>query len=437
MASVPEIADAMKTVLSTKANEVGRVSGFVQRQSKLTPAAFVQTLVLGWLKRPASTLSQLSQTAAALGVPISEQGIAERFRAPAVKLLALVLSAAVECVLASKPVAIALLQRFNGVYVQDSSVVNLPDALASEWKGCGGTHNTHRAALKLNVRLNLATGHLAGPLCTDGKAHDRSSPLQRAPLPPRALRIADLGFFSLACLAAIAAAGAFFLSRLFRQTKVFDAAGKPLNLLHFLPNAGPHVDVDVTIGAKDRLPVRLLAERVPPPVAAQRRAKIREDARRRHQKVSAECLALADWTLLVTNVPRTMLSFAEALVLLRIRWQIEVLFKLWKSVGLIDEWRTENPFRILAEIYAKLIGVIIQNWLLLTDFWELPDKSLTKAVQVVQAGVALLESAFVGLLTFENAITQLQRGLQAGCRMNSRRKKPNAYQLLLAFSEAP
>jgi hypothetical protein len=437
VASVAEIADAMKTVLSIKSEEMGRSSGFVQRVSKLTAAVFVQTLVLGWLKRPSASLSHLSQTAASLGVPVSEQGLDERFGAPAVKLMALVLSAALECVLVSKPVAIALLQRVNGVYLQDSSVVNLPDDLASAWKGCGGTHDTHPAALKLNVRLNLVTGQLEGPLCTDGKAHDRRSPLQHAPLPPQALRIADLGFFSLACLGAIAAAGAFFLSRLFRQTKVFDAAGASLPLLPFLQHAGPQVDRDVLIGAKDRLAVRLLAQRVPPPVAAQRRAKIREDARRRHQKVSAECLALADWTLLVTHVPRVLLSLTEALVLLRIRWQIELLFKLWKSVGLIDEWRTGNSQRILCEIYAKLIGVIIQNWLLLTDFWALPDKSWTKAAQVVRAGVALLESAVVGVLTWEAAITQLQRGLQAGCRMNSRRVKPNAYQLLLAFPEVP
>ncbi len=427
----------MQTVLSIKAEEMGRPSGFVQRASKLTAVVFVQVLVLGWLKRPAASLSHLSQTAAALGVPVSEQGIDARFGAPAVNLLALVLSAALECVLASKPVAIALLQRFNGVYLQDSSVVNLPDELASEWKGCGGTHDTPSAALKLNVRMNLATGRMEGPLCTDGKAHDRSSPLQRAPLPPKALRIADLGFFSLACLSAIAAGGASFLSRLFRQTKVFDTTGKPLPLLPFLQNAGPQVDLDVLIGAKDRLPVRLLAERVPPPVAAQRRAKIRDDARRRHQKVSAECLALADWTVVVTNVPRALLSFAEALVLLRVRWQIELLFKLWKSVGLIDEWRTENPQRILCEIYAKLIGVLIQNWLLLTDFWAQPDKSLTKAAQVIQDHVCLLIAAFGGRLSLDAAIRQLQSGFASGCRMNARRKKPNAYQLLLALSEAP
>ena len=146
---------------------------------------------------------------------------------------------------------------------------------------------------------------------------------------------------------------------------------------------------------------------------------------------------MADWSIVVTNVPRTMLSFAKALVLLRIRWQIELLFKLWKSVGLIDERHPQNPQRILRAIYAKRIGVLSQNWLLLTDFWAQPDKSLTKAAQVIRDNACLLVSAFAGLLACEDAITQLQRGSQSGCRLNSRRKKPGTYQLLLAFSEDP
>jgi len=49
------------------------------------------------------------------------------------------------------------------------------------------------------------------------------------------------------------------------------------------------------------------------------------------------------------------------MVLLKIRWQIELLFKLWKSHGRVDEWRTKKPARIVCEIYAKLIGLVVQH----------------------------------------------------------------------------
>jgi len=73
------------------------------------------------------------------------------------------------------------------------------------------------------------------------------------------------------------------------------------------------------------------------------------------------------------------LSLAEALILLRLRWQIELLFKLWKSHGQLDLWRTEKPERILCEVYAKLIGLILQHWMLIIGCWHEPHRSLVKA----------------------------------------------------------
>ena len=67
---------------------------------------------------------------------------------------------------------------------------------------------------------------------------------------------------------------------------------------------------------------------------------------------------------MITNVPREQLSVTEAMVLLKICWHIELLFKVWKSHGQVDAWRTQKPARILCEIDAKMIGLIVQHWVL-------------------------------------------------------------------------
>ena len=84
-------------------------------------------------------------------------------------------------------------------------------------------------------------------------------------------------------------------------------------------------------------------------------------------------MRLADWTILITDVPAKRLRFEEALVLLRERWQMELLYKLWKSDGQIDEWRTSNPWRVLCELYAKLIGVLLQHWLIVLSPGTIPN----------------------------------------------------------------
>ena len=90
--------------------------------------------------------------------------------------------------------------------------------------------------------------------------------------------------------------------------------------------------------------------------------KQQRQGKRKGKKVSAARLRLADWTIMLTNVPQKLLSVQEALVLLRCRWQIELLWKLWKQHGKLDTWRSYKPERILTEIYAKLLGLIITHW---------------------------------------------------------------------------
>jgi hypothetical protein len=136
MTTVPELAETLQTLLTTTADALARRTGFVQRRSKLTGAAFAQALVFGWLATPQASLENLAQAAAAVGVAISAQGLDQRCSEVAAVFLEALLGAAVQAVVAAEPVAIPLLQRFSAVVLLDCSTLVLPDALGPWWPGC-------------------------------------------------------------------------------------------------------------------------------------------------------------------------------------------------------------------------------------------------------------------------------------------------------------
>jgi len=431
MVTIAQLAGTLQTLFTSTADRLARSSGFVQRRSKLTGAAFAQTMVFGALANPQTTLPELAQAASAVGVSISPQGLDQRCTEAAAVFLEALLAAAVQEVVAADPVAIPLLARFPAVVVLDSSTILLPDALGPWWPGCGGSTTAHTSAsLKIHVRFDLCQGTLTGPLLTAGRTHESTTPLQTAPLPPGALRIADLGFFDLEVFAAVAAADGYWLGRLHRTTALFDAAGQRRDVLDLLATQGTLVDLPITLGVHHRLPARLLAVRVPADVAAQRHRRARREARDKGRTVSATTLAWCDWTLLVTNAPVSLLSLPEALVLLRARWQVELLFKLWKSHGHIDASRSAKPWHVLCDVLAKLLAMVVQHWLLLTSCWAAPDRSLTKAAHTISHHALHLLSTLACPLLLARAIGVIQRCLAAGCRLNPRKRHPNTYQLL-------
>ncbi len=177
------------------------------------------------------------------------------------------------------------------------------------------------------------------------------------------------------------------------------------------------LELEVLLG-EQRLPARLLLERVPSAVAARRRAQVKTRGRNKGQTPSRQSLALGEFTRLITNVPSTRLNFDEALVLDAARWQIELLFKLWKSQAKLGISRSQKPWRILGEIDAKLLAVLVQHWVILLGCWNHPNRSLIKAAQVIRDLVPLLAVSFGHLSKLTEALRIILKSLNHGCRRN-------------------
>jgi hypothetical protein len=450
MSSIAQVGETIQTILTSRAKALEREMGFVERSTvHLDGPIFSQTTVLTWMQRPDASYSQLRHTAASLGVHVSNQAIEQRFGPGSVRLLRTLLEETVGQVISSEASAPEVLARFNGVYLQDGTVISLPPSLAQQWPG-----GSQEAALRVQGQLELGSGCLSGLWLQASREAERSGPALTTPLPVGSLFNADMGYFTLGEMRQRGKQGQYWLTQAKATLTLIDQRGQYWDLLSFLrAHKSEVVDVDLFVGKRERLPVRLIAVRVSPeeaqrrreranerithppkgcqaPLPGKRKPKEQRQGKRKGKKVSAARLRLADWTILVTNVPQAQLSVPEALVLLRCRWQIELLWKLWKQHGKLDTWRSYKPERIVTEIYAKLLGLVIMHWQVLIGCWQAPNRSLVKAKQVVEWMTPCLALALAGLVPVSCVVGRTAQMMQTGCTIDSRRKRPNTYQLV-------
>lgn len=436
MRSVSQVESSLKHIFEERADVLARKTGCIKRQRKFSGADLLQTLVFGWLSHPDTSLEQLSSVATLREVEVTDTAVHKRFTESCAHFLHAVLEEMTGVVVeADRQVPVELISRFEAVVLEDSSTIALPNELAACWQGCGGAPEEGQAAVKLHVRWELKPGSLQGPKLTHGRTNDRSSPFKEDPLPAGSLYIADLGYLDWGSIAARRAAGSYTLTRAQARTRYWTPEGRPLKLEPLLPlPVGQTKELWVRVANEHRYLMRLRIIRVPAEVAQRRRADLEAEALRRNRPIRQRAWELADWTILLTDAPAHLLSLQEALVLLRERWQMEMLYKLWKQYGRIDEWRTENQWRVLCELYAKLMGLLLQHWLIILLAWQDEQRSLVKLAQVVRDTACSLLEALAGSRSLCAVLQSLQRRMRSGCQMNKRKKHPNSAQLLACGS---
>lgn len=437
MATITQVAETIQKVLGEQIEAIARQSGFIQRQVTVTGSGFVQALVLAFQTRRSASYSEISQAASSLGMPMSAQGMEQRLNERSACFMKSVLELAIqEKVKGMAQSAFPILQKFNGVHLRDSSTISLPATLKEIWRG-NGNHKGENAALKIQVSWEYSCGALDGIALQDGYCQDKTSPYQTMELPAGALKIADLGYFSLEKLASDSQKGVFWITRWKFKTTVWDESDQILDLAEFLPaQTQSQLDLSVQAGKEQRLPCRLLASRVPQEVANRRRQRIQESYRKQGRQPSKEILRLAEWTIVLTNVPATLLSLKEVLLLLRVRWQIEILFKLWKEYLSIDEWNSQNPWRILTEIYAKLLTALLFHWTILFEFWSYPDRSLFKAIKNFQKYILLLLFSLNNIDVLVSILQRLSACYTKSCRISKHANHACTFQMLLDATDA-
>jgi hypothetical protein len=351
-----------------RVTEVDKKIKFVKRQSKVGAKLFTEVLVAGCLSDPRISLERLCKLMKARGVTITKQGLHQRFNAEATALMRDLFLKALEQFKTENNIVMDLLKPFSSVHMIDSSGISLPGHLKDLYKGCGGSAS--EAGMKLQVLFDYFRGQITQLTITEGTKSDQGFDNHLSQIQENSLHLQDLGYFKLKSFAAIEAKNAYFVSRYLYPTTIFNEAGEKLDLLKELQKSGLLFSEKLKLGEKEKIDVRLVAYRLSDEEAEKRIRKLHRNAQKKGKTLKKETLELARWSIYVTNVPEEILTAQQIYLVYSLRWQIELFFKLCKSEAGIAQVSGKKTDRILCEIYAKLMCVVMLLYFCFPLRWQ-------------------------------------------------------------------
>jgi hypothetical protein len=372
-----------------------RQTKFVQRASKITGKLFLALVTFGRWSAAKTTVAQLAAKAAHLDVPvdITPEALQQRMTARAVAFLQELLQTAFTKLHTGDSICEeGIFAPFPRVHIADSTGFSLPESLAKEFPGAGGSGSKAGAKIQLVWEYKSHTfDHFAliPWNVPDSKYVDTVVELAR----PHALFLFDLGYFKLTAFATIAAAQAYFLSRLNHQATLREVVGGRQQALDLAPSLAretrPVIEKAVVLGAYDRVPARLIASRMPEAIVNERRRQAYAVAKKRGYTPSQAYLTLLAWNLFLTNVPPTVWSAKTVGIAYALRWQVELVFRGWKSGMPVATLTTTTKYRTLCYLYGRMLLILLTSALsspLRVAVWQQHrELSLFKLVRHCQA----------------------------------------------------
>ncbi len=333
----------------------------------MTAVSFFDLMLYHSSQNQCLSLNQLSIGAQAqCNVDISKQGLDLRMNDRAVEFIRSLLQKQLTSQVANV-LDVGLMRHFNRVRIKDSTKFEIHNQLKDYFPGFGGLASEASACLQLE--FDLKSGMIIDLDLTPGNRPDSKDALEKSgDIQKNDLIIRDLGYFALGVLSDIQKAEAYFISKLNYKTIVFEAIEGSLSVIDFgklyqnMKQKGiTRMEKPVFIGKEDKLPVRLIIELMPDQVYEQRVRKVKAYNQKKGHQTGTEYTDRARFNLFVTNIGTEMLTLQSIPLFYKLRWQIELIFKVWKSTFGIQATRKMKLERFLCLLYSKLLLIMV-NW---------------------------------------------------------------------------
>lgn len=299
------------------------------------------------------------------GKSISKQGIDERLNSNAVAFLQKILSKLIEQKV--KVPGIETDYLFSSCRLRDSTRFSLPKEYAEKYKGHGGGTNSE-ALISIQHEYDLFSGNYIDLQLTSGCRNDQKDTSESLEdVGKNELLIRDLGYVTTNYLSEVGNKNAYFLNRFPTHIYAYDQED-PENQVDFKKIYNklkrlrvPFLELDVLVGKKAKVPCRMVVSLCNEQDVTKRLKKTTKNSKSNGYKVSEETKTKLRLNTYITNAPKEMIEAKQIYNIYSLRWQIELVFKAWKSICQIDKIKKVKIERFECILLAGLIWTLV-NW---------------------------------------------------------------------------
>lgn len=347
-------------------NQLAQEAGFVKREGKLNGSMFLDLIVFNSEHLKDQSLNDLSVLLKSEnGIDITKQSLHERFNETAVSFLKKALENLLKKQLCIEPYLLDL-KGINRILIKDSVCFQVDESLLDDYPGSGGKGS--KASVRIQFEYDLLCGTVTDLSLNAFNDQDAKNSVATLDLLKEGdLIIRDLAYVGLTALKGIIRKAAYFLCRVSPSVKIYEIKNDQYIELEFTrirtymeKNDIPMMEKEVYLGKKEKLKTRLVIHRLPPDEVEKRIRTARQNNKKKNRNdLTKEYIARAHLNLFITNTSVEIVPAKNVWDLYRLRWQIELTFKIWKSICDIEKVKKVKKHRLECYIYAKLILVIL------------------------------------------------------------------------------
>lgn len=429
--------------------KIARDKKFVRRDGKLKAWQILNLCCFDNIDVANNTLIELAtQINLDGGKVVSSQAIDQRLNERCVEFLKTIFRTLLDDKISKQTkIKTELDTVFNRIRILDSTSFQVSEDYKNLYPGSGGSAN--RAGVKIQLEYELKSGEFLHMEAGPGSSSDSKFGKDiNDTIEANDLILRDLGYFSIEEFKKIEEKEAFYISRLKPNVATYvindnieyfknglqkkSSTYKRINIKDVMSKMKPGETLDIKeiyIGRDNKFKTRLILYKLTEKQLEERIEKTIKEASKKGIKKSSNTIDLLGVTMYITNVPDEILSAEEVYEIYTLRWNIEILFKTWKSIFNLDELKEVKLERFQCQLYGKLILLIVSSTLmfkvrrilLINKEKEISEIKLSQIISIYTRAlyISIIRNSFFEVveillkiysLAFKNAIKTRKKG---------------------------